>query len=67
MRKALAQGNRLGIGDIAFSGCEHLVAIEAPPDPKQKGLMLYTLRYDDELRDPKSALSRYKGGICGRG
>jgi DNA end-binding protein Ku len=33
------------------------VAIGAPLDPKQKGLMLYTLRYEDELRDPKSSLS----------
>lgn len=57
MRKALAQTNRLGIGEIAFSGREHLVAIGAPLDPKQKGLMLYTLRYEDELRDPKSTLS----------
>jgi DNA end-binding protein Ku len=57
MRKALAQTNRLGIGEIAFSGREHLVAIGAPLDPKQKGLMLYTLRYEDELRDPKSALT----------
>jgi DNA end-binding protein Ku len=57
MRKALAQTNRLGIGEIAFSGREHLVAIGAPLDPEQKGLMLYTLRYEDELRDPKSALT----------
>jgi DNA end-binding protein Ku len=60
MRKALAQSNRLGIGEIAFSGREHLVAIGAPLDPKQKGLMLYTLRYEDELRDPKSTLSDVK-------
>lgn len=57
MRKALAQTNTFGIGEIAFSGREHLVAIGAPADPKQKGLMLYTLRYDYELRDSKSALS----------
>jgi DNA end-binding protein Ku len=54
MHKALAQTNRLGIGEIAFSGREHLVAIGAPLDRKQKGLMLYTLRYEDELRDLKS-------------
>jgi DNA end-binding protein Ku len=60
MRKALAQTNRLGIGEIAFSGREHLVAIGAPSDPKQKGLMLYTLRYEDELRDPRSAVSDTK-------
>jgi DNA end-binding protein Ku len=60
MRKALAQTNALGIGEIAFSGREHLVAIGAPLDSKQKGLMLYTLRYEDELRDPKSLLSSVK-------
>jgi DNA end-binding protein Ku len=60
MRKALAQENSLGIGEIAFSGREHLVAIGVPLDPKQKGLMLYTLRYEDELRNPKSALSDIK-------
>jgi DNA end-binding protein Ku len=60
MRKALAQTNTLGIGEIAFSGREHLVAIGAPLDPKQKGLMLYMLRYEDEMRDPKSLLSGVK-------
>jgi len=60
MRKALGQTNALGIGEIAFSGREHLVAIGAPLDPKQKGLMLYVLRYKDELRDPKSILSGVK-------
>jgi DNA end-binding protein Ku len=57
MRKALVQTKRFGIGEIAFSGREHLVAIGAPLNPKQKGLMLYTLRYEDEMRDPKSALT----------
>jgi DNA end-binding protein Ku len=60
MRKALAQTNKLCVGEIAFSGREHLVAVGAPLDPKQKGLMLYTLRYEDELRDPKSVLSCVK-------
>jgi DNA end-binding protein Ku len=60
MRKALAQTNTLGIGEIAFSGREHLVAIGAPLDPKQKGLMLYVLRYGSELRSAKSILSGVK-------
>jgi DNA end-binding protein Ku len=60
MRKALAETNTLGIGEIAFSGREHLVAIGAPMDSGQKGLMLYLLRYEDELRDPKSAFSGLK-------
>src|SRR3984885_13581129 len=55
MRKALAQTTTFGIGEIAFSGREHLVAIGAPLDSKQKGLMLYTLRYEEEFRDPKSS------------
>jgi DNA end-binding protein Ku len=60
MRKALAQTDTLGIGEIAFSGREHLVAIGAPLDLKQKGLILYLLRYKDELRDPKSSLTGVK-------
>jgi DNA end-binding protein Ku len=59
MRRALRETNTFGIGEIAFSGREHLVAIGSPLDAKQKGLMLYTLRYEEELRDAKSAL----GGI----
>lgn len=60
MREALEQTDTLGIGEIAFSGREHLVAIGAPTDPKQKGLMLYLLRYEEELRDPKSVFSGVK-------
>ena len=60
MRQALSKTQTLGIGEIAFSGREHLVAIGAPLDRKQKGLMLYVLRYAEELRDPKSALSDIK-------
>lgn len=60
MREALEQTDTLGIGEIAFSGREHLVAIGAPADPKQKGLMLYLLRYEEEMRDPKSVFSGIK-------
>jgi len=60
MRKALAETKTLGIGEIAFSGREHLVAIGAPLDPKQNGLMLYLLRYEDELRSARSILSNAK-------
>jgi DNA end-binding protein Ku len=60
MRKALAQTNTFGIGEIAFSGREHFVAIGVPLDPKQKGLMMYVLRYEDERRGAKSLLSDVK-------
>ena len=60
MRKALLQTKSVGIGEIAFSGREHLVALAAPQDPKQKGFMLYTLRYEEELRSAKQYLSSTK-------
>lgn len=56
MRDALRATGKLGIGEIAFSGREHLAAIAAPADPKQKGLMLYVLRYEEELREAKGAV-----------
>lgn len=60
MRRALAETGKMGIGEIAFSGREHLVAIGAPLDAKQKGLMLYTLRYEEELRDARSVVGDVK-------
>jgi len=60
MRRALRETDTFGVGEIAFSGREHLVAIAAPLDTKQKGLMLYTHRYEAELRDSKAALSGVK-------
>jgi DNA end-binding protein Ku len=65
MRKALDQTESYGIGEIAFSGREHLVAIGAPPDPKQKGLMLYMLRYEEELRSAKGVMGDAKETAVG--
>ena len=52
-------GTGLGLW-ITRSIREHLVAVGAPTDPKQKGLMLYTLRYENELRDATVALKGVK-------
>ena len=57
MTRALHETGTFGVGKVAFSGREHLVAIGAPEAAKQKGLMLYLLRYAEELRDPRSVLS----------
>jgi DNA end-binding protein Ku len=65
MRKALDQTESYGIGEIAFSGREHLVAIGAPSDPKQKGLMLYMLRYEEELRSAKGVMGDAKETAVG--
>lgn len=52
VRKALQTTKKVALGKIAFGGREHLVAISAPADDKLPGMMAYTLRYADELRDP---------------
>jgi DNA end-binding protein Ku len=50
IRKALEQTGKAGIGEIAFAGREHLVAIAPAADKKSRGLMAYTMRYGNELR-----------------
>jgi DNA end-binding protein Ku len=50
VRTAMAQADKVAIGEIAFAGREHLIAISVPPD-NVRGLMAYTLRYSNELRD----------------
>jgi DNA end-binding protein Ku len=52
VRKALQSTKKVGLGKIAFGGREHLVALSAPADDKLAGMMAYTMRYAEELRDP---------------
>jgi DNA end-binding protein Ku len=52
VRKALQTTKKVGLGKIAFGGREHLVAVSAPHDDKLAGMMAYTMRYPEELRDP---------------
>jgi DNA end-binding protein Ku len=59
VRKALQTTKKVGLGKIAFGGREHLVAITAPHDDKLAGMMAYTMRYAEELRDP----AKYFGEI----
>jgi DNA end-binding protein Ku len=60
VRKALAETKKAGLGKIAFGGREHLIAIMAPQDEKLPGLMAYAIRYQDELRDPKTYFADVK-------
>lgn len=53
---ALEQTGKAGLGEVAFAGREHLVAIAAAPGKPTRGLMAYTLRYEQELRDPSEYL-----------
>lgn len=50
VRKAMEQTGKAALGEIAFGGREHLVAIAVPPERSYPGLMAYTLRYEEELR-----------------
>ncbi len=59
VRQAMIASEMVGLGEIAFAGREHLVALAPPPDRKQLGMMLYILRFAEELRDA----SEYFGKI----
>ena len=52
VRKALQITRKVALGKIAFGGREHLVAVAAPSDDKLAGMMAYTMRYAEELRNP---------------
>jgi DNA end-binding protein Ku len=52
VRKAMMQAGKVAIGKIAFSGREHVVALVPNKDESMPGLMAYTMRYAEELRNP---------------
>ena len=52
VRKALEKTKKAALGKIAFGGREHVIAITADDDDKLGGMMAYTMRYQEELRDP---------------
>lgn len=53
VRRALTEAKKAALGKIAVSGREHLMAIAAPPDENEAGMMAYALRYAEELRSAK--------------
>jgi DNA end-binding protein Ku len=58
VRRAMQDTGKAAIGEIAFGGREHLIAIAVPDDPSERGLMAYTLRYGEELRKSADYFSR---------
>ena len=48
VREALVKTNKAAIGKVAFSGREHIVALTPAGE---RGMMAYTLRYQNELRN----------------
>jgi DNA end-binding protein Ku len=53
VRQSMIDTGMVGAGEIVFSGRQHLIALAPPHDPEQPGMMLYTLRFATELRDPR--------------
>jgi len=53
MRQSMAEGGMIGVGEIVFSGRQHLMTLAPPQDPQQPGMMLYTLRFAAELREAR--------------
>jgi DNA end-binding protein Ku len=60
VRRALQTTGKVGLGKIVFGGREHLMAIAAPTDDSQAGIMAYVLRYAEELRDPSEYFADIK-------
>jgi DNA end-binding protein Ku len=58
VRQAMVDTDMVGMGEIAFAGREHVVALAPPPDRKQSGMMLYVLRFSEEMRDPAEYLAK---------
>ena len=50
VRQALADTKKVALTKVAFGGREHIVALTPAADG---GMMAYTMRYAEELRDPK--------------
>jgi DNA end-binding protein Ku len=57
VRRAMEENGKAAIGEIAYAGREHLIAIVVPPEKSAKGMMAYTLRYSDELRKAEDYFS----------
>ena len=51
VREALVKTKKVAIGKIAFSGRENLVAIVPAGDEEGRGMMAFTLRFANELRN----------------
>jgi DNA end-binding protein Ku len=60
VRTAMLQADKVAIGEVAFGGREHLIAIAPAPGKNARGLMAYTLRYAEELRNAKDYFGSIK-------
>jgi DNA end-binding protein Ku len=66
VREALADTKKAGLGEVVFGGREHLVALMPAAGSQSRGMMAYTLRYAEELRDGASLFSKIKASKIDR-
>jgi DNA end-binding protein Ku len=60
IRRALQETGKAALGEIAFAGREHLVALMPAPGKDSLGMMAYTMRYEEELREAEPYFSEIK-------
>ncbi|SFS15121.1 DNA end-binding protein Ku [Granulicella pectinivorans] len=60
VRQALKETKKVALTKIAFAGREHIVALTPTQDDTLGGMMAYTMRYAQELRDPKEYFADVK-------
>ncbi len=53
IRQSMMESGMVGVGEIVFSGRQHLITFAPPHDAHQPGMMLYTLRFETELRNAR--------------
>ena len=60
VRQALKETKKVALTKIAFAGREHIVALTPTQDDTLGGMMAYTMRYAQELRNPKKYFADVK-------
>ncbi len=61
IRKALQKSGKVAIGKVSFAGRENILAIRPAGDEAHGGMMAYTLRYSNELRNERDYFRDLKG------
>src|ERR1700730_703456 len=61
IREALQKSGKVAIGKVSFAGREHIVAIRPAGDEAHGGMMAYTLRYSNELRNEREYFRDLQG------
>jgi DNA end-binding protein Ku len=61
IRRALQKSGKVAIGKVTFAGRENILALRAAGDETSGGLMAYTLRFPNELRNERDYFRDFKG------